>query len=311
MGRPFSEALTGRPLFFEPVPPTARAPEERVKRQLDDVGRLLARVPRVDAVDVPELIDENHEGRPYYRSSDPRAFAHRLAESTGLEAIVNKVVAHVPVAELDTWAKESVAHGVRTAVLVGGSSRYIPYPGPPVTEAVRRLAPVLGAAGGAVGNIAIPQRTGEAHRMLQKTKAGARFFTSQIVFDAESITRLIRSYGRLCRESDTPPATVLVSLAPIADEIDAEFVRWLGADLPEAAERTILNGDESGASARSVKRSVAVWEEVLRGVVPDGREVPIGINVEQISTRHLASAGDLLAELALAVDRPTPEAAAA
>ena len=42
---------------------------------------------------------------------------------------MNKVVAHLPSLDaVAAWARETVDRGVRNVVLVGGSSRYIPYP---------------------------------------------------------------------------------------------------------------------------------------------------------------------------------------
>ena len=305
MPRSLADALTRRPLFFEPVPPSARATPGRVAAYLDDLTGRLAAVPRLDAVDVPELVDENHDGRPYYRSGDTRAFARTIAERCRLDVVVNKVVAHLPSAEaLGGWARESVERGCRHLVLVGGSSRYIPYPGPTVLEANRVVRPLLEPAGGLLGNIAIPQRTGEAHRMLGKTRAGASFFTTQILFDAESVLRLAREYTTLCQQAGRAPAALLLSVAPLADDGDAEFVRWLGADIPEAAERTILNGDEAGAASRSVAHALRVWTEVVEGAARDGLEMPIGVNVEQITQRHLGSAVEMLGAFAAAIDRP-------
>ena len=303
MRRPFIEALRERPLFFEPVPPTARGSAARVEAQFEATARLLREVERVDAVDVPELVDENHDGRPYYRSGDVRGFAKRLAEASGAEPVVNKVVAHLEnEAAASAWAETTVREGIRSFVLVGGSSRYIPYPGPPVAEANRLLRGSVETAGGAIGNIAIPQRTGEAHRMLAKTRAGARFFTTQIVFDPKLTARLVREYDLLCRQSGATPAAVLVSMAPIADESDAEFVRWLGADLPDATEQAILNGDERGAAGRSVDRARALWSELRRAGRDDGVEVPVGVNIEQLSTRHLESAAQMLRAISVEMD---------
>ncbi|MCI4362298.1 MAG: hypothetical protein L3J77_03805 [Thermoplasmata archaeon] len=303
MGRPFADALRSRPLLFEPVPPGARATPARVETQFAATVELLRSVGRVDAVNVPELVDENHDGRPYYRSGDVRAFARRVAEAAECEPVVNKVVAHLPNTDaMRTWAEETVSRGVRAVVLVGGSSRYIPYPGPPVFEANRLCRAPIEAAGGAVGNIAIPQRTGEAHRMLAKTRAGARFFTTQIAFDPTTSSRLVREYDALCRQSGVAPATVLISVAPLADEADAEFVRWLGADLPEATERVILNGEDAGAAGRSVAGALALWREVVRVSREAFVEVPLGVNVEQLSQRHLASAAEMLRAFAAAID---------
>jgi 5,10-methylenetetrahydrofolate reductase len=163
--------------------------------------------------------------------------------------------------------------------------------------------------GGLLGNIAIPQRTGEAHRMLSKTRSGAAFFTTQIVFDSESVLRMLSEYDGLCRKSGVAPAAVVLSVVPIADEGDAEFVRWLGADIPESAERAILNGDDSLASQRSIERALRVFEEVRDGATAAGLSVSVGVNVEQISQRHLGSAGEMLAAFARAIDLPGPRGA--
>ena len=263
------------------------------------MARLLQSVPRVDALVIPELVDENHEGKPRYRSGDLHGFATELQAKVGRDAILNKVVAHLAsVTELEQWAHDTVARGVRHSVLVGGASRYIPYPGPAVAEADRVCRPIFRAVDGQVGNIMIPQRTGEAHRMLSKTRAGASFFTTQILFDAEQIIDVVREYDLLCRQAATPPAAVVVSFAPIVDEMDVEFIRWLGADVSDAAEEAILNGRESGGGARSEARVLEVWDHLVR-VAHDGESgVPLGVNVEQISPRHLEAAGHMVRRFA-------------
>ena len=269
------------------------------------VARLVESVPRVDALDIPELVDENHEGQPHYRSADPRTYARTLSERTGREAIVNKVVAHLPdIPSVERWARETVERGVRHVVLVGGSSRYIPYPGPPVAEAVRLCRATFAEVGGSIGTVAIPQRAGEAHRMLAKTRAGATFFTTQLLFDAQAVEDVLLRYDLLCRQASLPPGAVLLSVAPIADDEDAEFVRWLGADLPDSAERAILEGEESEAARRSVDMALRVWEDVRRMAKRESLTVPIGVNVEQISARHLEVAGTLLEEFARRIDAP-------
>ncbi len=305
--RSFADALRARPLLFEPVPPALRASAARAARYTEQLLGLLREIPRLDALIVPELVDENHEGRPFYRSGDPRDFARALSVAADRDVVVNKVVAHLPTEDaVDAWTRETLERTIRHVVLVGGSSRYIPYPGPPVIEANRRSGPLLASSGGLLGNISIPQRTGESHRMLAKTKAGAAFFTTQILFDSEAIVKVLREYERRCREAETPPAAVLLSFAPLTEETDSEFVRWLGADIPERVERSILDGEEVDAGARSVANALRVWEEVLAGYAPGDVPVPLGVNVEQISQRHLAAAVDMLSAFAAVIDRNAP-----
>jgi 5,10-methylenetetrahydrofolate reductase len=297
--RKLADALCETPLFFEPVPPSARAKPTRAQAEVDAVSDMVRAIPRVDALDIPELVDENHEGRPLYRTADPRHFGRSLAERTGREIVVNKVVAHLESPEsVERWTSETVQMGIRHVVLVGGTSRYIPYPGPAVTEANRICRPILERAGGLVGNITIPQREGEPHRMLSKTRAGAAFFTTQIVFDAEATYRMVREYDLLCRHASLAPVPVLLSFAPLVDEQDAEFIRWLGVDIPEEAERAILEGDDGGALRRAVDRALDVWESVRRHAAEESVDVPLGVNVEQVSVRHLADARTFLTAFA-------------
>jgi len=302
MSRTFEAALTRAPVFFEPVPPSLRTRPDRVDAYFHELATRLQSVDLLDAIDVPELIDENHDGRPYYRTADPREIGRQLAELVQRPVVVNKVVAHLPSqAALVEWVQQTLAGGIRHVVLVGGSSRYIPYPGPQVIEADRACSGILRAQGGHVGNIAIPQRQGEAHRMLAKTRAGASFFTTQILFDSESLRRTLREYDALCQKSGVPPAAVLLSFAPLSDETDAEFVRWLGADIPEAAERWILNGEESSAGDRAIQHARRVWTDTRAGADADGLSLALGINVEQLTQRHLEVALRMLSELATLV----------
>ncbi len=304
MARPLVEALRVRPLLFEPVPPPARAPPAVIGSRVAAVREELGPVSRLDAVNVPELVDENHDGRPFYRTVDPRTYARSVVDGTSLTPVVNRIVAHGTPAALVAWAERGVAEGTRHVVLVGGSSRYVPYPGPTVTEANRLVDGVLAPAGGLVGNVAIPQRAGEAQRMLGKTRAGAAFFTTQLVFDPTSVVRLVREYAHWCRRANVVPATVLVSVAPLADEADLDFARWLGAEIPESAERAILAGAEEEAVARSVERAVGVWSALAATADAEALDVPLGVNVEQVSVRHLADAARLLRRFARVIDEP-------
>ncbi len=295
MARSLAEALLSHPLFFAPVPPSSRTPAHRAAERVDEVARLVERIPRIDAVDVPELIDENHDGRPRYRTGDPRSYARALSGRIDRELMVNKVVAHLEShSALEAWAEETVLGGVRNAVLVGGTSRFIPYPGPPVAEANRVVRPILSRDNGMLGNIAIPQRRGEAHRMLLKTRAGASFFTTQLLFSSEAIGDMLAAYDRLCREVPMTPAAVVLSFAPVADETDIEFVRWLGADLPDEAERRLLRDGETDAFGQAVALATEVWETVRARAAHDRLRVPLGVNVEQVTSRHLDYAAEML-----------------
>src|SRR5207247_9071193 len=91
----------------------------------------------LDAVNIPEVLEENHAGQPFYRDLDPRDFAALLGDLR-VDPIVNKVVAHVPSESLlRRWIHESLEqHALRNFVLVGGNSSRVRYPGPSVEHEV-------------------------------------------------------------------------------------------------------------------------------------------------------------------------------
>ena len=291
MRRTFAQALGRRPLLFEPVPPSGRTAPEKVQALVRRVSSTLESHARVDAFVVPELVDENHSGFPRYRAGDTRPFAAAVTKGSGCEAILNRVVAHVrSIPELEEWCRQSLAHGFQNVMFIGGSSRYIPYPGPSVVTANASVLPIFAKNAGRIGNVVVPQRVDEGYRMLTKTRSGASFLSTQIVFDSAPVANLIDEYGRLCRAYSLVPATVILSVAPVADEDDLEFIRWLGAEIPEKVEPSLLSEDGSA----SIATAVGVWREVVREASRWEVPVPLGVNVEVVSPRHFATAIELL-----------------
>src|SRR5712692_8002438 len=184
MRRPFREALSSTPVVLEIVPPGRRVRES--VRSLENL----------DAVNIPEVLEENHTGQPFYRDLDPRDFAALLGE-LAVDPIVNKVVAHVPSESvLRRWVRESLdEHGLRNFVLVGGNSSRVRYPGPSVVEANRILrGATVGRDDIALGNITIAERDHEVDRLVEKTRAGCDFFTTQVLFEAEPMATVLRAY---------------------------------------------------------------------------------------------------------------------
>src|SRR2546428_2473622 len=140
MRRPFREALASTPVVLEIVPPGRRVTEKAVNTFVERVRDSVRSLKNLDAVNIPEVLEENHAGQPFYRDLDPRDFAALLGD-LGVDPIVNKVVAHVPSESvLRRWIQESLEqHGLRNFVLVGGNSRRVRYSGPSVVAANRLL----------------------------------------------------------------------------------------------------------------------------------------------------------------------------
>jgi 5,10-methylenetetrahydrofolate reductase len=287
MSRPFADRLATFPVVLEVVPPSKRASDKAVEALVARTRKAIASLPDLDAVNLPEILEENHRGRPYYRNADPRAFAERLGNGTRLEVIVNRVVAHTPAEDLEAWLAETFErYRVRNVVLVGGANGTAAYPGPSVPDANALARRVAGPrADVAVGNILIPERSGEVDRLVRKTRAGARFFTTQVLFEPEPITTVLRGYGEACAAEGAAPATVLLSFAPVSDAHDLEFLVWLGAHVgPET--RDALLGAPAGAGPASLDVARSIGARIAADLAASRAPVPLGVNVEEISAHN-------------------------
>src|SRR5207247_432349 len=137
MRRPFRASLASTPLVLEIVPPSRRASEKAVSNLVDRVRDAVGSSGRLDGLNLPQVLEENHQGQPFLRNMDPRDFVQRLGGDLGVDPIVNDVVAHMPSGPaFRRWVEESLDRfGLRSFVLVGGTNSRIRYPGPSVLEA--------------------------------------------------------------------------------------------------------------------------------------------------------------------------------
>ncbi|HEY4704612.1 MAG TPA: hypothetical protein VII27_02600 [Thermoplasmata archaeon] len=285
----FVDRLPRFPILLEVVPPHRRASDKAVANLVQRIQDAVRTLPHVDALNLPEVLDENHVGRPFYRNLDPRLFAKMLNDGFPVEPVVNKVVVHMGDARaFEAWARESLdRYGLRSFVLAGGTSSRTPYPGPDVEAANRILrSAAKGRRDVACGNITIAERPGEVERLLRKTRAGAQFFTSQVLFEPEPIRSVLREYGDACAADGLEPATVLLSFAPVSDYEDVEFLAWLGATITSETEDALLDhkGLEPGEASFEVARSI--WTRIRDGNASARHPVPLGVNIEEISVHN-------------------------
>jgi len=249
----------------------------------------VASIPHLDALNIPEVLDENHAGLPFYRNLGPREFAKRLNPGSRVEPIVNKVVVHAQGKDdLTAWLQGAIdVDGLRNFILVGGSSSRVSYPGPEVVAANELLRWLTRSRGDvACGNITIPERPREVERLLRKTRSGARFFTSQVLFEPEPVSTVLVEYGDACAAEGLRPATVLLSFAPVADYEDVEFLVWLGATITPETEEALLahSGREVGRASFDVARRI--WARIRDASADSRHPVPLGVNIEEISVHN-------------------------
>jgi len=293
----FIDRLREVPLVLEVVPPHRRASAKVLDGFAERVRNAARTIPGLDALNLPEVLDENHVGRPFYRNLDPRRCVAMINHDLPVDTIVNKVVVHLgDAAAVEDWIRGSLDQGFRNFVLVGGTSSRNTYPGPSVAEANALFRQVTdGQAGVSCGNITIPERPGEVERLLSKTRAGCDFFTSQVLFEPEPLTAVLLEYGEGCAAEGLRPATVLLSFAPVADYGDIEFLLWLGASVSEETEEALLQ-DEVHPGQASLEVAGALWSGMRDAMAASPHPVPLGVNVEEISFHNFDLAMRMAAE---------------
>lgn len=307
---PLRDALTDwdHPvILYEVIPPLEAADDERVHQTARRVRDLVADRP-VDAINIPEVREESRNGdRPasdFKPRRDPRAFgaAVRRAVGDATDILVNHPAVHAPEQQLRAWLDETLDdYEIPNIVLVGGESHDVDYPGPGPVDAARIVREHRGGDA-LLGGITIPTRRREGdrdepRRLVAKGEGGLEFFTSQVVYEPDATKRLLRDYAAHCRDVGHDPRPIFLSFAPVTARKDANFLRWLGVELPEDTEEWIL-----GVNGDAADRSFDVAETVLKEILDYARrrrlDVPIGLNIEHVMHYNLDAAARLLDRLA-------------
>jgi len=276
--------------LFEVVPPAADQ-AQAINESLAELRRVTQ---AVDGINVPEIFDEDRGTKrtsKFVARVESRMFAARIQCELGAEAVLNRVVVRDPKPE--TWFRETCfEHNLRQIVMVGGESTQVRYPGPSVGQAAsvvkREGLPIT------LGGITIPSRKNEPDRIRAKARAGLDFFTSQVLFDSNDVVWLVQRLNGL-------HSRVFLSFAPVSHRRDLQFLRWLGADVPQNLDRFLLGSDEAVAAPAStcLERSLDLAQRILMDVYdnlpPD--PPPLGLNIEHINRRNFSAAVKMLDRL--------------
>jgi 5,10-methylenetetrahydrofolate reductase len=268
-------------IFFEMVPPAANKPEDLART----IGEVRKVKPLVDAINLPEIHDEQRAGERTFKfveRVEPRQLASRIQRETATEVVVNRCVVYE--ADQASWFRGTCQElEIHHAVLVGGESSAVRYPGPSVLEAVQQVKS-LGLPV-SLGGITIPSRPQEADRIRRKHAAGISFLTSQVLFDSNDIVSLIQRLNGL-------DARIFLSFAPVTQERDLAFLRWLGADVPQDLDRFLIHGAAKGAGEAVFARSLNLAQRILMDVFDNLPPDPprLGLNIEHINRRNFSPA---------------------
>ncbi len=281
-------------IIFEVMPYPKTASESYADKITDKIVAAINEMEKVSVINIPEIVEENHIGQPYYRNTDPRAFGKVLGEKCGKEIMVNTVVVHhKSKVAFERWLDKSIdQYGVNNFVFVGAKIPSIKYPGPSVTEANS----IASKKGVNFGNIFIPNRPEEAERLLSKTRSGCNFFTSQVLFESDTAIKVIKQCLKKCKISNLKPAKFYLSLAPVGNKEDVVFIKWLGAEMSKSTEDRLKNAKNMG------EESVELLLKLV-GKIKDfsnyDKKVEIGLNIEYVMLHNLDLAKDLVKKASL------------
>ena len=285
---------------YEILPP--REKDGTLNSYAETISSLLSQT-HIDAINIPEVHDEIGRGdRPItnQKRGEPREFGMLLQDIVGIEAIINRVVVHEPYDEQIRWIDETnTTYEIENMIIVGGESSKVDYPGPSVNEMLQTIARRYNSNGGDIfcGGIAIPSRKDESKNLIRKSEHGSEFFTTQVLYNAENIIKMINNYQSRCNELDTFPRRILLSFAPVSSQKNIEFLKWLGVEIPVDTER-YLKGRPGSMTERSLDVAVEVLNEVLDFITVNNLKVPVGLNVEHIMSYNFQSSVEMLQELA-------------
>lgn len=281
---------------YEILPP--REKDGTLNSYAENISSLLSQT-HIDAINIPEVRDEIARGeRPIKNQvrAEPREFGKLLQDIVGIEAIVNRVVVHQNIEDEMKWLEETNSkYEIENLITVGGESRNIKYPGPTVNQALNAISQ-NDRLNLLCGGISIPSREKESLRLIEKSENGSEFFTTQVLYDASKVIKMITHYQKRCDEKDTFPRRVLLSFAPVSSEKNIKFLKWLGVEIPKKTEQSLLN-DDARMSEKSMEITVSVLNEILNHLEKNKIKVPIGLNVEHIMSYNFQASIEMLQEL--------------
>ena len=269
-------------IIFEVMPYSKASSESYAKKITDRIAEVIKELKNITLLNIPEIVEENHVGQPYYRNTDTRKFGKALMEKTNKEIMINTVVVHhKSKVAFERWLDESVdKYGVRNFVLIGAKIPSINYPGPSVTEAnlIAREKRIN------FGNIFIPDRPEEAERLIAKTRSGCNFFTSQVLFESDTALKVINEYARKCKDNSLQPSKFYLSFAPVSNMEDITFIKWLGAEISKETESRLKNAENIGQE--SISTVLGLIKKILNSNKKNSN-AEIGLNIEYVMLHNL------------------------
>lgn len=280
-------------VIYEIKVPSRRSNPKNAQKSIDlIVSKIKENSDYINFINAPEIIEENFEGKPFYKSVDVVSLGHKLNQSTGKEIIINSVVGHFKNKDkFIDYLKNTKKTGIQNIVLVGVANPKNSYPGPTIGEA-NKIASELGIN---VGNICIPHREDEIKRMIDKTKNGCSFFTTQLLFEDKETKHLLLDYDKACKMNGIQPSRIFLSFATLEDDYDIEFFKWLGVEISKKTEDEMRKSKDMKKYTADIIKTI--YSSILKFKEENKINVPLGLNIAQINVRNLDASLKLIRDL--------------
>jgi len=317
-GKPSSEILSLKDkirnqdkglCLFGCVPPPQTLEESKLLEIVDSTAQIIKEL-NPDGIMIYDIQDEpsrNGQERPFpfTQTYEPRLYGKLIQQklSSRVEPIIYRaMLPNETIKEFENWVQQSYQdYGVRNLVLVGGSSssRATVLNIKEAASAVSQLKLDI-----CIGGITIPERhrdrCDEQQRLLEKTDNGIEFFTSQVVYNADNAILLLQDYDKHCKDNDRTPARIVFTFAPFGSESTAQFLKWLGVEIPDGTQKRVLSRPNlKSRIEESMQICWENWKRILDASKRLNLSVPLGVSVECVSKSRMELKGaiDLLKAL--------------
>ena len=273
-------------LMFSITPPRESTSPEDAQRIAEVIIERLRSLD-LDALivyDIDDESDRNPDERPfpYLPTQDPADFHTRHLGGWDRPVVVYRCVGKVSPTDLKAWLATQDPEHVRT-VFVGASSssKQVLTDLRQAQDLWRHTRPEL-----PMGGVAIPERHSsgglEHERMLRKQRAGASFFVTQVVYDADAAKSMVSDYHYACLDQGQEPAPVIFTLSVCGSLKTLAFLEWLGVDVPRWMHIELERSDDPLSA--SFDHCVATAQDLATFCRRLG--MPFGFNVESVSIRR-------------------------
>jgi hypothetical protein len=292
------------PIIFEIIPPPVTWDQAKIEEYADQVAFTLTES-GISLIAIPEVINESREGErktDFVNKMDNILFSDLLKKRMPqLESILFKISVRLPKNEFEAWIDIVYQKGIRYVTIVGGESGMINYQGYSVKDAIRYITKKYPSIH--VGAITIFTRPDEPERIIEKIKAGAGFFFSQIIFEAANMKQVALNLSKLCKKDNIPFPMIYLSLALASKPRDIEFMKWLGVEFPSAVFAYLTSDREEEVEQRTLETVKTTLDEIQH--FSEKEHLEVGYNIEHLMFGHLHLSAKLCKQIKLMLGEQT------